>query len=999
MATSKKPTGLQIERKGNKFIFRWSKPQDYKDGQMIEWWFTDLSGHRLNNGFGVLSASVSKYTVTAPAQYKKVTFRVKGNHEQKKNDPGWSDWATKSLTLKKPALPKVSVSWDASTPNKTTFTYTATDSDAAPFSYVQFRTKWVQNYNGKPASYSWTGALTERTAKTGTIFNSTETVPTTGSYTRIVQIRAVGPAGATDYVYATHTYAKPNVPVITKADGKEIPERTMTTLALEWSLKTGAAHPVDKTTVQYKMIAPGAGMVFPTGESPDDADTPVNTGANSWSEEIPTLLNYDQCLFARIKVTHDTRDEYSDYKIAAYGKLVTPTGVTTTPEQDTHTIVVNATNASSVPDSYLACVYKNGDTEAILGIIPNGSTSVNMVVPPWTTSSGTVGVYAVVGSYTAQPADANGVVVYTIASPQMTSDTVWKGVMTAPTITAVQAEVEETATVTWNWVDDTATGAEVSWADHIDAWESTEEPETHIVDRSKASRLNVSGLEPGIMWYFRVRLITQSDNETAYGLYSDIFPLNLSSAPAIPVLEMSNPVIDPDSEAIASWVYVSGDNTPQIHATIAQYAEGVYTEILQVGADQTAVINPAELEWAVGDYQLAVKVESESGRWSEYSDPVPVTVAEPLTCSITQASLTSKTEIIDSDTFTYPYVLADMPMTVTVTGAGNAGQTILTIKRKEDFVILRPDDTELIGHADEVVCQFVYNGEAQQTITIDDVHGKLNDGATYYIEATVNDRLGRTASDRYPNSDPDDFFKVMWDGQAIMPEAQAEIVENDYARLTITKPQDWLEGDTVDIYRLTSDRPQLIAEKIAMSDDPVVYVDPYPTLGENGGYRFVYKTANEDDTIDGDSNFAWLDISTVCESEEALIDFNGERVGLGYNLKVSNSWKKDFKETKFLGGSIVGAWKRGVSREGSLDAVTVPVHDAATFRMIRRLAEHAAPCHVRSLDGSVVICNIDVDDKFGYDTAGMIQDVGLSFTRVDPTELDAMPIDDWLVTP
>lgn len=1003
MATSKKPTGLQIDRKGNKYIFSWNKADSYGDGQQLQWSYKASKTHK--SSIVKLGKSVKKYTVTSPSKLSEISFKVRGNHDQKKKDPGWSDWASKSFDVDKPKKPTVNAAWSSSTPDKTTFTYTATDDDHKPFDHVEYRTKWIKNYNGKPKSYKWTGSVSTSSSKTGTIFNSAETIPSGQSYTRVVQCRAVGPGGASAWVFKSHTYAKPNVPEIISTKGTvEDKTKGMITLNLKWKTSAPSDRPIDKITIEYLIAAPAEDMSVPSADW-QQADTPVKKGKTSWSEEINGVLGDDQVLFARIHVVHDTREDWSNPVIALRGRLATPTNVSITPDQGTHTITVNATNASSVPDSYLAVVYRvNTQFEAVFAIIPHGSSTVNMVVPEWTGSfAGGVAVYAVVGSYTASPVSSEGTRIYTIAEPQMTSDRVWKGVLSAPTINVVQSDIESTAIVTWEWTNTSVTGAEVSWSDHEDAWDSTDEPETFVVNNSRASRLSVSGLETGIDLYFRVRLMQTVGDDTSYGLYSDTFVLNLASAPAVPVLEMSSQVIDPAGEAIASWVYISTDNTMQAHATITEVdtttTPWTYTPILQVDEEQTAVIRPSDLEWAVGDYQLAVKVESASGRWSEYSDPVPVSVREPLTCSITQASLVSRTETIDGTTYIYPYALAEMPMTVTVTGAGTAGQTVLTLKRKADYVITRPDETELVGHADEVICQHVYTGEAQQTINISEVMGKLNDGATYYIEATVTDDLGRQASDRYPNDDPDDYFKIIWDEQAIMPEATAEIIDDEYAKLTITKPQDWVAGDVVDIYRMTSDRPQLIAEDIAMDDDPVEYVDPFPTLGEYGGYRFVYKTANGDSTLDADDNFAWLTVPAVCESQEAIVDFNGERIHLPYNLKVSNTWGKEFQETRYLGGHITGDWMAGVSRTGSIDTVTVPLQDPALFRSIRRLAEYIEPCHVRTLDGSVLVCNVDVDDDFGYDTAGKIQSVKLDFTRVDPVDLDAVPLADWLVTP
>ena len=1011
MATTKKPTGLNIDRDGNKFIFKWTKGESYGDGQQLKYaFFTSSSvytsaknfisqGMTITSGIDWSSTKTptgTTYSVTRSAKTCGVIFRVRGNHDQNKNDPGWSAWSYKSFDINPPSAPSVTATWDSATPNKTTFTYEAKDGEHRPFSNVEYRTMWVTDYNGTPSGYSWTGAPSTNSNKTGTIFSSTETVTPSVSNTRIVQVRSVGLGGESSWVFRQHTYAKPNIPIISRASGTQDKVRSVMSLNVAWSVAAGSAHPIDKTTVQYLETVPAAGMSVPVGATFTDGDTPVRVGQNEWAEEISGTLADDNVLFTRIKVEHDTREEYSSAVVAIKGNLATPTNVSITPTQGTHTITVNATNASTVPDSFLAVIYKRGGIESVLGVIPHGSSSVNMIVPPWTSDAGSVGVFAVVGTYSAQTADSDGVVVYTLSNVKMRSDAVWKGTMKAPTISVVQSDIEETATVTWSWVDENATAAEVSWADNPEAWESTNEPETYIVDKSKASRLNVNGLQAGMPWYFKVRLLTQIDDAVTYGLYSNTAELSLSSAPSIPVLQLADQVVEPDGETIASWVYISNDNTLQAHATIYTYSSGTYTPIIQVGGSQNVVIRPAELGWTVGDYLLAVSVESESGRFSRKSYTVPISVRDPLTCSITQTSLTSKTVTIDGASVYYPHVLDEMPMTVTVTGAGASGQTILTIKRKNDFSIMRPDESSLNGYAEEIVCQYVYTGEAQKTITIDDVQGKLNDEATYYLEAIVTDNLGRVATDRYPKGDPDDYFKVIWDDQAIMPTATASIIDDDYAALTITKPVGAQAGDVIDIYRLTSDKPQLIAQNIEMGNDPVVYADPFPAFGASGGYRFVYKTKNGD-TITSTSEFAWLDVSAICNSANTVIDFNGQRINLGYNVKISSTWAKDFQETRYLGGSITGDWTAGVSRTGSIDSVIIPANDPDVFRSLRRLAEYEGLCHVRTCDGSVITANVDVGDNYGYDTAGKIGSVKLTITRVDPVELDGQLLSEWEV--
>ena len=119
----------------------------------------------------------------------------------------------------------------------------------------------------------------------------------------------------------------------------------------------------------------------------------------------------------------------------------------------------------------------------------------------------------------------------------------------------------------WSWED--ADSAELSWADHEDAWESTDEPTTYTITKLHAASWNISGLEVGTRWYVRVRLIKTVGDDQSYGAYSDIRSILLSSAPVTPVLDISSGVITIDGQATASWTYSSTDGSDQSFAEIS----------------------------------------------------------------------------------------------------------------------------------------------------------------------------------------------------------------------------------------------------------------------------------------------------------------------------------------------------------------------------------------------------------------------------------------------
>ena len=201
---------------------------------------------------------------------------------------------------------------------------------------------------------------------------------------------------------------------------------------------------------------------------------------------------------------------------------------------------------------------------------------------------------------------------------------------------------------------------------------------------------------------------------------------------------------------------------------------------------------------------------------------------------------------------------------------------------------------------------------------------------------------------------------------------------------------------TADIYRLSADRPQLIYKDAELGE---TYVDPYPTLGDYGGHRIVFKTANGDYiTEDGELAFAdtgEADGDSVPAEYGLIIDFPDGTLQLDYNIDVSNNWNKDFQETQYLGGSVQGDWNAAVSRSASIGGVLITLINAEDIRLMRRLAVYAGLCHVRTHDGSNYTADVQVSEQYDHDKQRKVASFSLNITRVDAQELDGMTLLDW----
>lgn len=1018
------PTGVTITRSGGAFTASWKiGDKDYGGGQTLRW--------RVNNGkwydINVTTTTTAKaiplnlnnfYPAAGRSTLVSLQIAVRGKRKAYKTTknkivPTVSGWTFQTMSFSIPPRPPVVTdTLDDTYSNVATYSWEigTDDSSAVVFRDCQWESILVKNcqeYNG--AKLAWNSSqLGWQTGTTGASGSITITEDSSllvfDSYTRWVRVRSRGSRGAYDWTYGYHTYAAPYQTQISSVSAK-VADTGGYFCMVEWSAPANIARPIDKVVVEYSITVPDANLECPEDASWTEAKTIRDTSNNdAVAFSVDDRLGLDECLYVRVNTYHDKDVTYGSPVLADLGSLTSPSNVSVDTNDETYRATITATDNSGVADSFLAIKYMTAEdpTGFVIGIIPHGSSEITVQCPDWSSSTSIrFAVYAVVGSYT-QTIRADGVSSYAIDAKMESAVVEQGGTIPQPpgNVTLMATEIPGTIQVTWTWAWQDAKSAELSWSDHEDAWESTDGPDTYDLDNSHASRWNISGLATGTTWYVRVRLATGTGDNKTYGSYSPIASIDLSSAPAIPVLALSDGVITETGSVTASWSYVSTDGTLQAYAevaevTIDEHDETVYTTIAQVKTAQYVTINAADVGWSSGEsHLLAVRVVSESGRQSErWSDPVPVIVAEPLMASISQTSLVEKTIVVDNVERTV-LALTQMPLTLTVIGAGAGGTTNVVIERAQTYQMARPDESSFVGYEGETIAIHSQTGEGQITIDQDseDLFGYLDDGAAYRIIATVQDGLGQSAEVVIG-------FEVHWTHQALIP--QAKVISdqiNMVAVITPVAPEGAGVGDVCDIYRLSVDKPQLIYPNATFGQK---YVDPFPTIGEYGGHRIVFKTVNGDYITDS-NELAWIDLYDVdgdyFESADNIIDFGSGRVALQYNIDLSNKWKKDFKETKYLGGSVQGDWNPAISRSGNISSVAIASRDQETIEAMRRLAVHAGVCHVRTKDGSSYPADVEVSEAYNYDSGHRLVEFSLEITRVDPETYDGMTYDEWAQT-
>ena len=922
-----KQTALNITKTGNVLTLDW-KLADFYDSQEAYW---SITGQNVITTLLGTDTSVS-YTIPVadyfPNTEKKlasVTIAVRGIVSGKAG--AWVMATYKFVAPNKPVVTKEPLKFLWATDE--TYIAGKGDPDVQDVEYQRVdSTTATQNqvvWGTAPSSSNFTDVTGN--AESGYV-TYTET-----SNIEWFRCCSRGLNGQSAWVYTYHLTAMPYAAtgLAAKASGKNV--------TLSWKPTVSPEHPMDYQQVQYCYATPttvdaNGNPVCPNGVVWTIGENNIVPEAKSTTFPITQLPPYDQCLFIRIVSVYEGTTAESESIFAMAGSLLSPTLSSVVADPVTKTTVLTFADNSLVPMTQIAVITS---ANRVLGTAAHGVTSLTVKGVP--SSKVQFGVRAWVGS--------------SASKPKMRSDNVFLtagNVPLAPTNVAANAtEREGVAEISWEipWTD--AEGAEISWANHDDAWESTKGPETFAIDQ-RATWWNVADLVSGVVYYFRVRLKDTSDT---YSPYSDIVSLSFASAPGKPVLTSSAVAVQPGESFQLAWTYETTDTTDQALAVI--YDGG--TEIARVENNaQRMSITPA---WLYNtSHSLTVKTTSRSGQISEMSDPVVITVAARPTISPIASAITSG--ITNG-------VLTDLPIVMEVTGAGDGGQTIIKIERLKDYFVERPDESVTEGYDGETIFAVSYSGDGELTIESDDLVGSFDDGGEYRITAIVQDSVGQKAEAFLD-------FVVNWTHQAETPTATVTVnTANLTASLKATAPASYVAGDTVDIYRLSADKPELIVKG---GEFGTAYIDPYPA--SNGGYRFVDITANGDYT--NATGIAWLDVWHDLELKEAIIDFNGEQLILPYNLELQSSWDKDFDETTYLNGHIVGDWNAAVSRSSSVDSVFL--RNDPRIETIRDLAAWNGICHVRTPDGSSYSANVNVSESSSYSTK--MVSFSFNITRVDP---------------
>lgn len=663
MAKSKnkttKPSGLTITRSTNTYTCKWKIGGDnYGGGQKLEY---SKNGGKWTAG--TVSKTATSFTVT-DASLKSLKFRVMGcKKKYKKNGktitPKWSDWAE-------------STAWTATKPDKPTVEYESIATNAGLFKWnvatskdgknifdnVVIQKQLRRDNVNNPTTGTWT-AVTGSAASGSVILTEEPEALAAGAFIRWVRVKSQGNAGDSAWAYASHAYGSAATANLISAKAEK--NGSASRITAQWSVGQSRKQPIDTVTVQYAIDKPtDAALSAPSSGWSDAIELKDASGKDKIVVNVSDAISTDECMWVRIMTEHDGIGSYSNAKVAQVGSLAAP-AIDATPNFTSGAVSISITEQTACTVANTAIFYRSEDdpkNDQIIGILPHGTTSGSYNVSDIVgRTKSCFGAFAFVGTYSGLKIKSNK-----MSSPKAIDSDI--AAVAPANVTISEGTADDNVRIAWEWTWTDALYAELAWADHEDAWESTDEPNTYkVVDRNAVNWV-IAGLESGKRWFFRVRLIGEQDGDELVGPWSSIVSYDLSSVPDKPVLTLNKTVINEGDTVTARWAYAVTTGTEQSFAEIAIVTEvtenntatTVYTPIASTDVDQSVDINYDG--WTTGQtYNLAVRITTTADTQSVWSDPVALTVAAPVNIVISASNIAAPGSwTIRTETRTATYV-------------------------------------------------------------------------------------------------------------------------------------------------------------------------------------------------------------------------------------------------------------------------------------------------------------------------------------------------------
>lgn len=504
--------------------------------------------------------------------------------------------------------------------------------------------------------------------------------------------------------------------------------------------------------------------------------------------------------------------------------------------------------------------------------------------------------------------------------------------------------------LTWTAVK-TATSYTVEYTTNKTYFDSSSEVKSLTVEN--VAYANITGLDTGEKWYFRVKATNDAGNSG----WSNTVSTVIGSAPEAPTTWSSTSTVTVGDNVVLYWVHNTEDGSSQKDAEIRLTVDGnskiISNPVTETTDDESDKIysyilytssytSGAKIFWEV-------RTKGITDEFSPWSTKRTINIYAPPTLS---ANINGGSSI-----------LRELPLSINLS-AGPSSQKVLgyhvSVVAKNSYIIDDPVGRSVrVNAGDEIYSKNFDVSTNPFNISLSADALNFQNGQSYTVAATVIMNSGLSASDS-------DIIMVSWSDETYDPDAEITLDPDTlsaHIRPYCTDASSVLFGDvTLGVYRREYDGT-FTKIKTGIRNNHDTVTDPHPSL-DYARYRIVARNENTGSIGYSDVTEPFGITSIIIQWDEKWISYeyeemdapeeppwSGSMIKLPYNVDVDENHNPDVSLIEYIGRKHPVSYFGTQRGDSATWSSVIDKSDKETIFALRRLSAWMGNVYVREPSG------------------------------------------------
>ncbi len=532
---------------------------------------------------------------------------------------------------------------------------------------------------------------------------------------------------------------------------------------------------------------------------------------------------------------------------------------------------------------------------------------------------------------------------------------------------------------------------EVQYTTKKSYFDSSSEVQSTTVDATAAGHAEITGLESGETYFFRVRAINDEGNSP----WSEIVSITVGKAPSAPTTWSSTTTVITGESLTLYWVHNSEDGSSQTYAELELTIDGQKTtQKIKNTTDEDEKDKTSSYVIDTSTYtegskiQWRVRTAGITGVYGDWSVERVVDIYAP---AVLELSVTNSGGDMLETLTSFPFYVSGLAGPNTQLPIGYH----LSIISNEVYqTVDQVGNEKIVNIGEEVYSKYFDTSNNPLLVEFSAGNIDLENNVSYTVKCTSSMDSGLRAEASVE-------FDVSWVDDEYVPNAEISYDADSYTAsirpYCVDEDENLISDITLSVYRREFDGTFVEIASGLDNTESTYVTDPHPAL-DYARYRIVaitnstgavsyydvpgYPVGEVGAIIQWDEEWTSFDSSSENEADASEQPaWSGSLLKLPYNVDVSDKNSMDVSLVKYIGRKRPVSYYGTQLGESSSWKMDIPKDDKDTLYALRRLAIWPGDVYVRESSGSGYWANIKV--SFNQTHNEVIIPVSLDITRVE----------------